>query len=522
MPVESWWRRILPNALVLAAIIGVAWLGHHTEWTFGLRSKHTRDTERTGAGQAVTLQTASSAFGSSDLCSPHGVFDCPHCYPDRAQVDPVPEITVEEVDRVQAALALRPRSEVPQPATELARVVRFDSADAVDKAGIDVAPVSRETITETLAASGELQFDPAYLARIPARVAGSAWRVYKQTGSPVRSGEILALVDSATIGSSKAELQQALVQVGLKKHAHKNIQGAPVAERQVREAKAELQEAENRLLNAEQSLVNFGLEVKAMELLGLPADSVSRRLQVLGLSQSVVDEPDHSVPASLLPVRAAFDGVVLDANVIAGEVVERQQVLFTVVDPRQMWISLAVPAADVGLIRLGQEVRFRPDGSSRTVSGQIAWIGSTADERTRTIPVRINVANSDGALRAYSLGQGEIILRVDPSAIVVPTEAVRKIGDTTFVFVRNKGYFHADAPKEFHLRAVRLGVTAGDIVEVLAGVFPGEVVATKGSNLLLNEVTKNQATRLASARRARKSPVVTARSLTKDSETERN
>jgi cobalt-zinc-cadmium efflux system membrane fusion protein len=518
---ESWWRRLLPNLMVIAVIGLAAWFGHHTEWTFGLGSRHEQTNGQAGVATSLTLETAAEFGVASHLCSAHGVFDCPHCYPERAQLDPQRQASPEELERVRAALALRLRAEVPPSAMQLPRVVRFPSVEAVDRAGIEVSPVERARVMETLAASGELLFDQGYVARIPARVAGLAWRVDKQTGSAVRANEILAFVESAAVSNTKSELQQALVQVRLKRQAYTNIQDAPVAERQKREAQAELRNAESRLLSAEQALINLGFTLKTSELVDLPAEAVSRKLQLMGLPSELAHQPEDTLPGSLLPIRATFDGVILDSNVIAGEVVAPDQILFTVVDPRHMWVTLSVAASDIGLVRIGQEVRFRPDGSSRTVSGPVAWIGSTADERTRTIPVRVNVSNADGALRAFSLGQGEIVLRVDFDAIVVPSEAVQSLGDTPFVFVRNKDYFQDGSQKEFYLRAVRLGGPAGDNQEVIAGVVPGEIVATKGSGMLLNEVTKNQPVRLAVMRRSKPTPVITARSEDTDSDAEK-
>jgi cobalt-zinc-cadmium efflux system membrane fusion protein len=394
-------------------------------------------------------------------------------------------------------LAARPRQPIHPAIVELPWAITFSSIDAVAKAGIEVLPVWRDGVTESLIVSGELQFDPARVVRLPGRVAGSAWRVFQRTGGLVRAGDVLALIESAEIGKAKAELQQALVQVRLKTRASKNIQDAPVAERRKREAIAELREAESRLLSAEQALVNFGFAVRSSELLELKPDEVSSTLQVLGVPPNVASQPDGLVPGSLLPIRAPFDGIVLEANVITGEVVQADQILFIIADPRELWLSLAVPASDIGLSRLGQTIQFRAAGSSRSVSGSIAWIGSTADEHTRTIPVRATLSNADGALRAYSLGEGRIVLRDEPNAIVVPIDAVQTYGGAALVFVRDKDFLKPHGRKAFYPRAVRLGAREVDVVEVLAGLYPGEVVATSGSRILLNEIAKGHITGVA-------------------------
>jgi cobalt-zinc-cadmium efflux system membrane fusion protein len=43
----------------------------------------------------------------------------------------------------------------------------------------------------------------------------------------------------------------------------------------------------------------------------------------------------------------------------------------------------------------------------------------------------------------------------------------------------------------FHVRKVRIAAKEGGAVEIAAGVLPGELVATAGSGLLLNELRRN-------------------------------
>jgi membrane fusion protein, heavy metal efflux system len=141
---------------------------------------------------------------------------------------------------------------------------------------------------------------------------------------------------------------------------------------------------------------------------------------------------------------------------------------------------------------LGQQVRFRFDGGPEEVRGNLAWISTTVDQQTRMVTVRAELPNPKGKLRNETFGAGTIVLREEQEAIVVPNEAVHWEGCCHVVFVRDKGYFdRPDSPKVFHVRTVRLGTKNGRFTEVIAGVLPGEVVATKGSDVLRAELLKN-------------------------------
>ncbi len=140
---------------------------------------------------------------------------------------------------------------------------------------------------------------------------------------------------------------------------------------------------------------------------------------------------------------------------------------------------------------MGQTVRFRTNGDSEEVQGAVAWISTSVDEKTRLVKVRADLANPEGRLRACTFGQGQVILREEKDAIVVPNEAVHWEGCCHVVFVRDKNFLEKDAPKVFHVRKVRIGVKDADNTEVIAGVLPGELVATKGSGTLRAELLKN-------------------------------
>lgn len=441
--------RAAGTALVLGALAGLGYWGHATGWNFS-------------AGGAGNGGAASPDRGPAAATARYGS-------------DPA-----------------RPVSQPPP--LDRGVVIEFPSAGAAEEAGIDVAPAWRTAVTEAAAGSGEVGFDPTRVARLSARADGAAWRVFKTVGDPVRAGELLALVDAAEVGRAKAEFQQALVQAGLRRKLRDTLRrgGAAVPEQRVREAAAAADDAAARLLSAEQALVNLGLPVRAADYQALSPDEVARRLRRLGVPDAGAG---GTQTASLLPVTAPSDGVVVSADVVAGEVVEAGKVLFVVADPRRMWLTLHVPQASAGRVAVGQPVLFRPDAGPGEFKGRVSWVGTAADEATRTVPVRAEVPNADGRLRASTLGRGRVVVREVKDAVVIPPEAVQSFRSESIVFVRHPDYLTPGGPKAFFARAVRTGVRDGPNLEVVSGLAAGEVVATKGSGLLLNALNRFAADR---------------------------
>jgi cobalt-zinc-cadmium efflux system membrane fusion protein len=323
-------------------------------------------------------------------------------------------------------------------------------------------------------------------------------RVNAQVGDRVKKGDVLALVDAADVGKAKAEFLQAIVELRLKRIDAEQLK--PLAEsgsvpgRQLREAESALEQAKIRVLGAQQSLANLALAVRAADFADLDTDEIARRIQYLGLPSEMVAQLDElSSTSNLFPLRSPLDGIVVDCQVVAGEVADTTETIFGVADVGQMWLMLDVRQEDAQYITLGQRVLFRASERSEEpeITGSIRWISTSADDQTRTVKVRANLPNLDGRLRANTFGTGRIVLREEPHAIVVPSDSVHWDGCCSVVFVRDKNYFQPESPKFFHVRKVRLGVRDGDATEIIAGLLPGEVIASKNSVVLEAQLLKS-------------------------------
>ena len=346
---------------------------------------------------------------------------------------------------------------------------------------------------------------------------GAVWRVCKKVGDRVQTGDVLALIDGAEIGKAKSEFMQALSRLRLSESHLTRLKplatDGVVPARQYREAEATMQDAEIRLLASQQALANLGLPVKSFapspptplprsegegrtrtDFDDATTDEIAERIQFLGLPEEITATLDPSVSTTnLYPIRASLDGVVVDCRVVAGEVIETSTQAFAIADTSRMWLTIDVRQDDARYVKTGEKVLFEPRESGRQaeLAGEVTWISTAADERTRTVKVRVELPNDDGQLRANTFGTARIVLREEPRAVVIPSEAVHWDGACHVVFVRDKRFFEDKAPKYFHVRSVRLGEKSGDTTEIIVGLLPGEVIASKNSVVLEAQLLKS-------------------------------
>jgi len=432
----------LLSIVTTAALVAVGWLGHATHWTFGL------------GGHAAGHHEAHPAAGTAD--SMH----------------------------VTDAEAQAPNGDA----------VRFKSQEALERTGIEVAPVETRPMVSELIVNGVVAYDERRIAQLSTRVPGSIWRVEKHLGDHVRQGDVLLVIDSQDVGRLKAEFLNALVvfesrreQLAILEEVKSAVMG-----RQLREAKAALREARNQLVNAEQALVNLGFDISIPQFEPLDDDARAARIRVLGLSSAyVAGLSADRLTSNLLPLYAPFDGVVVGREAVVGEVIEAAKPIFEVADVSMMLLVLNVSKEDADKVAIGQRVRFRPDGTTEEFASTVTWISTEVNEETRTLQVRAEVGSAAGSavaaaggLRANTFGSGRIEIERRGTAMVVPKQSVQWDGSRWVVFV-------PAGEATFVARPVQPGVQDGEYVEIVDAVADGvpltHVVAA-GSHVLKSQI----------------------------------
>lgn len=502
---------LVPTVLALAAVAGLVLFGQRVGW------KMPKFSVLVGAAQpekddwcaehavpdSICVECQKDSCSLKDGCSgklpafgwcqAHGVTECPLCHPEVAQLPSPAQVTPDMLARAEAARDFADRVLNSKKCKLHQRRLQFASLEAARKSGVQVGPVGVGVVTEAITAPGEIAYDPTRVARLSPRLAGTLWRVEKSVGDRVRQGDVLALVDAAEVGRAKAGFLQALFQLELKRKTLASLEASSsVPAQSVREARAAADEARIQLVTAQQALSNLGMPVEADTLRGLEPAEATRRVQFLGLPAGLAASlAGRTSSANLLPLLAPQDGVVVSRDAVAGESVDTKKALFVLADTSWLWLQLEVRLEDAARVKVGQPVRFKADGSPAPLTGRVAWVSTAVDEKARTVRVRADLGNAEGRLRAQTFGSGTVVLREEKGAVVVPSEAVHWEGCCHVVFVRDKQFDAEGALKVFHVRKVQPGARIDKQTEIVAGVLPGELVATAGSGLLRSELLKN-------------------------------
>ena len=174
-------------------------------------------------------------------------------------------------------------------------------------------------------------------------------------------------------------------------------------------------------------------------------------------------------------LRSPLSGIVVTVDATSGEVVEGGRSLITVADLSTVLVLANVPERSAGEVAVNDPAQISLPEASRVWDGRVATLAAALDPQARTLPVRIPVANPDGALRVGMFADVTITSMRGRDAVTVPTSAVQLVGDKHVVFTPAGG-------DGFQSHDVQLGVQRSEWDEILGGAIkPGALVVTDGS-----------------------------------------
>jgi membrane fusion protein, heavy metal efflux system len=330
--------------------------------------------------------------------------------------------------------------------------------DAVERAGLTTATVVTGTSATDVRLPGVVEPNAYRQVAVTPLVPGRVTRVAAQLGAHVRKGEMLAEIYSPALAEARTKYISAQAMLD----AH-DLQ-LQRTEKLVEIGAASRQELERIHAEHAAQIAEVNSARSQLDLLGVPAPA------------SHAAQGGDTVSATT-GVPAPIDGVVTERAANVGLNVDGATKLFTVVDLSTVWIVADVYERDFSHVRVGSEAAITtPAYPGTTLRGRVSYFDPQVNAATRTAKVRIEVANPRGDLRLGMYADVAISTGETTARVMIPRASIQQVGNRTVVYLAD-----SQQPGRFVERAVTLGVSSGEQVEVVSGLRPGDVVVTEGS-----------------------------------------
>ena len=211
------------------------------------------------------------------------------------------------------------------------------------------------------------------------------------------------------------------------------------------------------------------------------AAAARERLLRLEMTDAEIDEVARTGRAAeTMTFRSPATGVIVEKAALRGMRVMTGQMLYRLADLSTVWVEAEVYETDLAMVRSGMRASVSFAGyPDRTFAGRVSYIYPLVTPETRTVRVRIVLANPGGLLKPNMLAT--VTLQAPESrALLVPADALVDTGTQQLVFV-------ADGTGRFTPREVRVGRRSAGQVELISGVSEGDQVAASATFFLDSE-----------------------------------
>jgi RND family efflux transporter MFP subunit len=323
-----------------------------------------------------------------------------------------------------------------QPGERKSQTIAIDSV-TIQNMGIRTAIVTRGPLRRNLRAVGMIDYNETTSVGVTAKFKGSIEKLYvNAVGQPVMRGDPLFDMESPKLCRAQTDYLLAT---------------SPPAN-----ARPDAQAIQTR---------------------------ARARLKSFDISDEQIAELEQTrQPRKTLRVLAPQDGLVIEMNVVEGQIVRAGTKLCRLADLGMVWIHADIYEQDLVYLQPGQEATVTlshlPD---REFRGRVACISPKVDGKTHSARVRMEFQNPGGFLKPGMAASLNLVCELEPSALLIPDMAILRSGETTTVFVALDG-------GKFEPRRVTLGPGAEqDEYQVLSGVSEGERIVTSGQFMLDSE-----------------------------------
>ena len=300
---------------------------------------------------------------------------------------------------------------------------------------IEIALVKRGSVAREATVAGVLS--PIRSVGVNAQAAGALLSVRVEEGDEVRSGQVLAEIDS-------------------------------------RELRAQLRSAEASLTLAKSTAERSAALLKDRVV---TASENERDQAALASAQASVDALRTRL--GYASVRAPTSGVITEKRNEAGDVVGSQSRLFTIADVSMLVVRVQVSELDISGISVGQGADVTVDAiGGTTFKGTVRRIFPAADSVSRMVPVEVGLAGVSKQLRPGYLARVTVKLGERTDVLLAPASAIVGSRDARAVYIK-----HGDKVER---RIVRIGQASGGgtVVEILEGLQVGDTVVSVGAEQL--------------------------------------
>lgn len=301
------------------------------------------------------------------------------------------------------------------------------------KTKVEIIQLAPRTLNNYTTYVGTLQ--PVTKVDLSSEIAGIIEMLKVDTGTPVKTGEIVVQIDTRRQKLNK-RLNESNYNLALEDY------------------------------NREKALLTKNLSTPAK------VSNLKNKLEVNRLSLELA-----KLDLMKSRVKAPISGVVSSKFIEAGEYVRVGDKLLEILDISRVLGVVNIPEREIHYIHYGKEVKITIDALPDEIfKGYVKTIGLEADSKSRSFEIEVLINNAQKKLLPGMLVRAQLLKMSLPRQIIIPRHTIQEGEEGSFVYTLN----NETAIKKF----INLGISINDEVQVTSGLKFGDLLIETGQQLV--------------------------------------
>lgn len=218
--------------------------------------------------------------------------------------------------------------------------------------------------------------------------------------------------------------------------------------------------------------VSSRISGKIVELAVGPGDLVAE-----GQVVAKVESRQPGDPPPVIPLKSPLSGTIVRSEARLGEPVEPDKSLLEIIDLSQVYAISQIPEHQAGKMKPGTKAHIRVAAiEGKVFEGELLRFGVAADTANGTVGAIFRLDNANGSLRPGMRAEFSVVTSRRDNVLSVPRAALQGEASNRFVYVKD-----FDLANAFVKTPVQIGQMNDRMVEIVAGLFPGDEVVTRGA-----------------------------------------
>ncbi len=314
--------------------------------------------------------------------------------------------------------------------------------------GVRIAPVTKGPLVRTIRTVGSLEYDETRVRDVNIKVPGWIESLFVDAlGQHVNKGDPLFTYYSPELYAAQDEYLLALKSLN------------------------------NQQATADEGFDNFAADATSL------LNASRTKLEYYDITEAQIKELEaRGTPAKSMTMLSPFTGIVTAKHANEGMRVDLGMRVYQIADLSKIWVMVSLYEYQLPFIEEGQQaIMTLPYIPGKTFTGTITYIYPYLDPKTRQINVRLEFDNPDNLLKPGMFASIELKSTLSEDRTLAPRSAIIDTGTQQVALV-------SLGEGRFEPRDVTMGVeTDNDMVEIIDGLKPGDMVVTSGQFLLDSE-----------------------------------